>query len=327
MASISSNNMCGYLGNNEVDITLYYPVPSIIEPQKVDYELPKNELFDKVDAHFYQSMPLTENGEIEPKKVDYELLESELYNKDEVDETYYDSTPLTENAGGAESKKVDDESVNEFIAKLAVSDIFPPNHSADEIMVTALNKEGLPKRSMNCFFVFRNVVYREVLKQKLIEEIKDGVFFTQVVSVMWKKASEENREKYKGLATEIKSLQNEYHKDKTYSKNKQAGSIFVNMNGNNFQYPEHKIKKTKTKKDTTRKKTTRKSKTNPKNNTLQVYQPSTRNLDLDIAYHPFVLPVNYHNPLDNNYFPCNPYVYDFPILNETFSQDPKFLYT
>ncbi|RGB35476.1 hypothetical protein C1646_118745 [Rhizophagus diaphanus] len=89
-------------------------------------------------------------------------------------------------------------------------------------MVKELNKEGLPRRSMNCFFVFRHVVYLEVLDQGLIEEVKDGVFFTQVVSEMWKKLGKEDREKYKKLATEIKNLQNEYHKDKIYCKNKPA---------------------------------------------------------------------------------------------------------
>ncbi|RGB35477.1 hypothetical protein C1646_699605 [Rhizophagus diaphanus] len=131
-------------------------------------------------------------------------------------------------------------------------------------MVKELNK-GLPRRSMNCFFVFRHVVYLEVLDQGLIEEVKDGVFFTQVVSEMWK--NKEDREKYKKLATEIKNLQNEYHKDKIYCKNKPAGPKIIQ-----------------------------------KNTTNQVTQQFIYNIDnLDFIYPNYGFPdqnINYHHPLD-----------------------------
>ncbi|GES78758.1 hypothetical protein GLOIN_2v1701663 [Rhizophagus clarus] len=93
--------------------------------------------------------------------------------------------------------------------------------------------------------VRKHVVYREVLKQSLTEEIQDSVFFTQV-SVMWKEATEEDRKKYKDLATTIKSLQDD--KDKIYSKKQTSCTIFFNMCDDNPRDPEHNIRKIKTKK-------------------------------------------------------------------------------
>ncbi|POG61766.1 hypothetical protein GLOIN_2v1485978 [Rhizophagus irregularis DAOM 181602=DAOM 197198] len=158
----------------------------------------------------------------------------------EVDELHCKLMPSAENIEGSGPKKMDNTLVIKFIEKLNLTKIFPPEYSANKIMVKDLNKEGLPRRSMNCFFVFRHVVYLEVLEQGLIEEVKDGVFFTQVVSEMWKKLGEEDREKYKKLATEVKNLQNEYHKDKIYCKNKPAGSIFVGMHDGNFRDTEQR---------------------------------------------------------------------------------------
>jgi hypothetical protein len=136
---------------------------------------------------------------------------------------------LVENLSNNESNEI-----TEFIKKLDYSNIFPPKRSAKEIMVTELNKEGLPRRAMNCFFCFRHVVYLEIVQQKLLDFVKDGVFFTQVASEMWIKASQKDRENYKELASELKKLQINFHKDKTYIKHKPAGSVFVNMNDNNF---------------------------------------------------------------------------------------------
>ncbi|GBC10781.1 hypothetical protein RclHR1_00990014 [Rhizophagus clarus] len=64
-----------------VDITLYCNPPissTVLEPQKVDYELAKSELFDNGEVlimnHFYQSMPSIEDvGGTGSKNVDYEL--------------------------------------------------------------------------------------------------------------------------------------------------------------------------------------------------------------------------------------------------------------
>ncbi|RIA98952.1 hypothetical protein C1645_748579 [Glomus cerebriforme] len=136
---------------------------------------------------------------------------------------------LVENINSNESNEI-----TEFIKKLDYTNIFPPKRSAREIMVTDLNKEGLPRRAMNCFFCFRHVVYLEIVQQKLLDFVKDGVFFTQVASEMWIKASQKDRENYKELASELKKLQINFHKDKTYIKHKPAGSVFVNMNDNYF---------------------------------------------------------------------------------------------
>ncbi|RIA98951.1 hypothetical protein C1645_812128 [Glomus cerebriforme] len=131
---------------------------------------------------------------------------------------------------GPENKEV----VISFIKKIDHSNIFPPKHSAYEIMDKELNKAGLPRRSMNCFFCFRHVVYLEVLSQGLSDLVKDGVFFTRVASEMWSSASKEDHEEYKKLSTELRKLQDEFYKDKIYSKNKPAHSVFVNWTDNGF---------------------------------------------------------------------------------------------
>ncbi|CAB4460605.1 unnamed protein product [Rhizophagus irregularis] len=167
----------------------------------------------------------------------------QLQSEQTVDKSIIEQTPqqssttfqrmsiafLVENLSNNESNEI-----TEFIKKLDYTNIFPPKRSAKEIMVTELNKEGLPRRAMNCFFCFRHVVYLEIVQQKLLDFVKDGVFFTQVASEMWIKASQKDRENYKELASELKKLQINFHKDKTYIKHKPAGSVFVNMNDNNF---------------------------------------------------------------------------------------------
>src|SRR5581483_6974854 len=117
--------------------------------------------------------------------------------------------------------------MGELIDKLDCSNIFPPKVSAREIMDRSLNEDGLPKRSMNCFFSFRHINYLELVQQKLM---KDGVYLTQLASEIWKNTSEKHRNDYKDLATELKNLQIEFHKDKTYCKTKPADSVFINMN-------------------------------------------------------------------------------------------------
>ncbi|PKC07368.1 hypothetical protein RhiirA5_399884 [Rhizophagus irregularis] len=268
-------------------------------------------------------------GGIEPNKVERK---SKQFINDDIDTSHCKSMPSTENIEGSGPKKINDESVIKFIDKLDLSKIFPPEYSANKIMVKDLNKEGLPRRSMNCFFVFRHVVYLEVLDQGLIEEVKDGVFFTQVVSEMWKKLGEEDREKYKKLAKEIKNLQNEYHKDKIYCKNKPAGSIFVNMHDGNFRDAEHKVRKSK--KSTIRKQP-RKPKIIQKNTTNQVNQQficNIDNLDLErIIYQSYGFPdqnINYHHPFDNLFTcPQDINIYEISTPNETFNlQESIFSY-
>ncbi|CAB4460734.1 uncharacterized protein OCT59_010195 [Rhizophagus irregularis] len=239
----------------------------------------------------------------------------------EVDELHCKLMPSAENIEGSGPKKMDNTLVIKFIEKLNLTKIFPPEYSANKIMVKDLNKEGLPRRSMNCFFVFRHVVYLEVLEQGLIEEVKDGVFFTQVVSEMWKKLGEEDREKYKKLATEVKNLQNEYHKDKIYCKNKPAGSIFVGMHDGNFRDTERKSKKSTTRKQP------RKPKIIQKNTTNQVNQQLIYNID-NLDFERIIYPnyefsdqnINYHHPLDN-FFTCpqDINIYEISIPNETFN--------
>ncbi|CAB4387042.1 unnamed protein product [Rhizophagus irregularis] len=250
----------------------------------------------------------------------------------EVDELHCKLMPSAENIEGSEPKKIDDESVIEFIDKLDLSKIFPPKYSASEIMVKELNKEGLPRRSMNCFFVFRLVVYLGTLDQGLIEEVKDGVFFTQAVSEMWKKMRKEDREEYKKLATEIKNLQNEHYKDKIYCKNKPAGSVFVNMHDGNFRDAERKVRKSK--KSTIRKQP-RKPKIIQKNTTNQVNQQficNIDNLDLERIIYPNYgfsdQNINYYHPLDN-FFTCpqDINIYEISTPNETFNlQESIFSY-
>jgi hypothetical protein len=292
------------------------------------YKAKESDLFNnsEIDVSLYcETMSSIENtGRIDSKKMDYVLTESEFDN-DEIDGTnYYKSMPLTKNTEETESKKVDVESLAKFTNKLDLTNIFPPNHQARDIMVKDLNKEGLPRRSMNCFFVFRHIVYLEVLAQGLIEEVKDGVFFTQVVSEMWKVASEADRKKYKDLTTEIKNLQNDYHKDKIYCKSKPAGFVFVSMYDDNFRDSERKIKKTRKSK---------KSRTTQKNIVNQVNRPIIHNFDYYGMY-PFGLleqNINYQNSsnsLDNNFFtyPHNMNnLLDFSISNEIFNSQESFL--
>ncbi|RIA85621.1 hypothetical protein C1645_781493 [Glomus cerebriforme] len=142
--------------------------------------------------------------------------------------------PLIENINTKRVGPENKEEVISFIKKIDHSKIFPPKHSAYEIMVKELNKAGLPRRSMNCFFCFRHVVYLEVLSQGLLDLVKDGVFFTRVASEMWSSASKEDHDEYKRLSTELRKLQDEFHKDKIYSKNKPAHSVFVNCTEINF---------------------------------------------------------------------------------------------
>ncbi|CAB4387041.1 unnamed protein product [Rhizophagus irregularis] len=264
-------------------------------------------------------------GGIEPNKLERK---NKQFINDDIDTSHCKSMPSTENIEGSGPKKINDESVIKFIDKLDLSKIFPPEYSANKIMVKDLNKEGLPRRSMNCFFVFRHVVYLEVLDQGLIEEVKDGVFFTQVVSEMWKKLGEEDREKYKKLAEEIKNLQNEYHKDKIYCKNKPAGSIFVNMHDGNFKDAEHKVRKSK--KSTIRKQP-RKPKIIQKNTTNQVNQQFICNID-NLDFERIIYPnygfsdqnINYHHPLDN-FFTQDINIYEISTSNETFNLQESFL--
>ncbi|CAB4416428.1 unnamed protein product [Rhizophagus irregularis] len=115
--------------------------------------------------------------------------------------------------------------VTEFIKKLDHSNIFPPKYSASEIMVTDTDKEGLSnKRTMTGFFCFRHVVYLEVLQQELLDFIKGGMFFAQVASVMWNEASQEDRDKYKELSLELKRLQINCHKDKSFNNRKKPST-------------------------------------------------------------------------------------------------------
>ncbi|GBC38683.2 uncharacterized protein OCT59_010196 [Rhizophagus irregularis] len=282
--------------------------------------IPHNDFYEESrDMSLYSS---ESRGEIEPNKV---VHESNPFINDEVDASHYKSMPSIENI---EAKKMDNTLVIKFIEKLNLTKIFPPEYSANKIMVKDLNKEGLPRRSMNCFFVFRQVVYLEVLDQGLIEEVKDGVFFTQVVSEMWKKLGEEDREKYKKLAKEIKNLQNEYHKDKIYCKNKPAGSIFVNMHDGNFRDAEHKVRKSK--KSTIRKQP-RKPKIIQKNTTNQVNQQLIYNID-NLDFERIIYPnygfsdqnINYHHPLDN-FFTQDINIYEISTSNETFNLQESFL--
>src|SRR3954468_6084116 len=124
--------------------------------------------------------------------------------------------------------------IAKFIKELELSNIYPPKLSASDLMVKDLNREGLPRRPMNRFFCFRRVVYHEVLRQGLIDSVKDGVFLTQVAGTMWNETTEENRDDYKKLANELKERQDNFHKDKTYNKTKTLGMVFVNMDDNSF---------------------------------------------------------------------------------------------
>ncbi|CAB4416427.1 unnamed protein product [Rhizophagus irregularis] len=127
--------------------------------------------------------------------------------------------------------------VTEFIKKLDHSNIFPPKYSASEIMVTDTDKEGLSnKRTMTGFFCFRHVVYLEVLQQELLDFIKGGMFFAQVASVMWNEASQEDRDKYKELSLELKRLQINCHKDKSFNNRKKPSTSPVfNINNISLQ--------------------------------------------------------------------------------------------
>ncbi|CAB4416471.1 unnamed protein product [Rhizophagus irregularis] len=178
---------------------------------------------------------------------------------------------------------------------------------------------------MNCFYVFRHVVYLEVLDQGLIEEVKDGVFFTQVVSEMWKKLGKEDREKYKKLAKEIKNLQNEYHKDKIYCKNKPAGSIFVNMHDGNFRDAEHKVRKSK--KSTIRKQP-RKPKIIQKNTTNQINQQLIYNID-NLDFERIIYPIygfsDQNINYQDNFFTQDLNIYEISTSNETFNLQESFL--
>ena len=140
----------------------------------------------------------------------------------------------------------DTDKISKLIEKLDCSNIFPPKISAHKLLITRLNKDGLPPRSMNCFFCFRHVIYLELVQQKLIDCVKDGVCLTKIASVIWRDTSEENRKYYKDLAVEIKNLQISFHKDKTYCKNRSVGPMFVGkMNDDTFIKPKPIGKKIK----------------------------------------------------------------------------------
>jgi len=172
--------------------------------------------------------------------------------------------------------------VTEFIKKLDHSNIFPPKYSATQIMVTDTNKEGLSsKRTMTGFFCFRHVVYLEVVQQKLSDFIKGGMFFAQVASVMWNEASQEDRDKYKELALELKRLQINYHKDKSYNRKKPPTSPVYNMS---FQKTKPNNMMIRKKKKIINKKQVQTQQTDDKPNIQQTPQQSGSFQRMSIAF-------------------------------------------
>ncbi|CAG8592311.1 12780_t:CDS:1 [Funneliformis caledonium] len=129
-------------------------------------------------------------------------------------------------------RKSDDAAIQEFIDKLNLENIISPKLPAEELVNRELNKEGTPKKSMNCFICFRQVFYLEVGKQKLLKFAKDGVFITDAATKLWN-SKEEIHDHYKRLAEEVKILQSALHKDNNPKKNL-VSENFCNYNSDDI---------------------------------------------------------------------------------------------
>ncbi|CAI2161341.1 10272_t:CDS:2 [Funneliformis geosporum] len=126
-----------------------------------------------------------------------------------------------------EKAKYDEAAINEFVKKINLKGILPPKlPPANKLVVEKLNKEGIPKRPMNCFFCFRHILYLEVVKQNLLPIAKDGVFITNEATKVWNAMAPNDKAHFQKIANEIKKLQSDFQ-GKNYDK-KPVATTFNN---------------------------------------------------------------------------------------------------